>query len=227
MAKKKPPLPAPPPPPRYAEWLAFFFGRADRDAPDKWAMDWHFEAPPADVADLFVHTMDNSGRDLHHFSDGQIAVGLESLLFSDHSNIPHIVTGDGVSEPQRVAVLRSLKHLYAGCLTQRSPKVLGHLSEHTENRLWYVTYMLWDVTIYDAVALKTSERTDALFEVFDTGLRSPNIACVESVLHGLGHVGNKAGTRAQVMIDQWLATAPKVRPELLTYARAARTGMIQ
>jgi hypothetical protein len=189
-------------------------------------LDWEFAGSPSEIADLFIYTFENCGRDLARFSDGQIAAGLNGLLFSNYGSVPHILTGAGPSEAQRVAVLRSFKALYRDCLAKRSPPVLGHVNESHNNPLEFVTYMLWDVTPFDSMAMKSEERMLALLDALNFALRLPNEACIESALHGLGHLGGKARQRAQALIGDWLDEMPEVRPALIDYARAARTGMI-
>jgi hypothetical protein len=55
-----------------------------------------------------------------------------------------------------------------------------------------------------------------------------SVACQESALHGLGHwAGNSdGGPTATGIIDAYLEKGVAPRPELLIYARAARTGCI-
>ena len=210
-------------PPRYQEWLDFIFGRFERDAIDPWAMDWEFEASPSELADLFIYTMENCGRDLAKFSDAQVATGLNALLFGTLSNIPHNLMDDSVSEAQKLAILRSFQPLYADLLARRSPPVLGHCNESNGNPLEYITYMLWDVTALTEMRKRSPEQSEALYAVLKNALSLPNEACIESALHGLGHVPSK---EAKSIIDDWLDELPQVRPALLGYARAARTGMI-
>jgi hypothetical protein len=213
-----------PTPPKYAEWIDFFFARIERDTDDPWTLDWDFKASPSEIADLFEHTMQNCGRDLAAFSDKQLAAGLNGLLFGNYGSVPHILIGAGVSDAQKLDVLRSLKRLYSDCLAKRSPPVLGHINETQSNPLEFVTYMLWDVTPLDSMANRAGDRFDALLDVLSHALRLPNEACVESALHGLGHL---RGQKAQAVIDRWLDGKPSVRPSLIAYARSARTGCIQ
>lgn len=221
-------------PPRYDEWLHVVFGRIG-DGGDPFAMNWSFDLRPGEMADLFIATMERSGNDLKPFTDYQVAIGLETLLFNSHAGVPHELTGGGVSEEQKVAVLGSLWPLYRDCLDRRSPPGLGHLNETGYDRLAYVTYMLWDVSTYDVMAKKTAARWETLMAVLSNALRLSNPACVESALHGLGHLagsrrGFGAGARpeqARSVITDWLAEKPAVRPELLAYAASARDGCIQ
>lgn len=221
-------------PPRYDEWLHIVFGRIE-DGGDPFALDWIFAATPTEIADLFVTTMEHSGSDLDRYSDYQVAVGLDALLFTNLTGIPHTMIGDEVDEARKVTVLDSLWPLYRDCLDKRSPPGLGHLNETGHDRLAYVTYMLWDVSPFDVMAKKTAARWDALMNVLSKALRLTNPACVESALHGLGHLASSrrgfgAGTgpeQARAVISGWLAEKPAVRPELLAYAASARDGCIQ
>lgn len=219
--------PLAPPPPRYSEWLDFAFGRMGRDSDDEWSMDWTFDASARDLADLYRYGMDHCGSAFEAYTDRQLAVGLNALLFCVYSNIAEEVMGRHADEQRAVAAIRSLARLYSDGLTARSPHVLGHLSERSENPLWYVTYMLWDVSPIDQYALKTDARIDALFATFEAGLASSNIACVESALHGLGHASDKIRPRAQRAITAWIDSGPNVRPELIAYAKRAHGGRIQ
>jgi hypothetical protein len=213
-------------PARYEEWLEFFFGRFERDSSDPWAMNWWFDASPPDMAELFIRTLQHSGANLARYSDAQVSTGLQALLFSNFSDVAYVLTNSSLSEQQRLDMLRSFRPLYRDCLAQRAPPVLGHLSETRDSPLEFVTYMLWDVAPFDVMALKSKERTDVLLDVFWDVLHLPNEACAESVLHGLGHLGEPARPRAREMIARWIDERPKVRPELLRYAAAAQTGCI-
>jgi hypothetical protein len=87
--------------------------------------------------------------------------------------------------------------------------------------------MWWEVITWgwskgaDAERLKTKD-----LDVMEAVLELPNPACKEAALHGLGHMvgGND---RPGAIIDRFLAGASAAPPELLDYARAARTGCIQ
>lgn len=221
-------------PPRYDDWLYTAFGRIT-DGGDPFALDWRFDLRASEMADLFVATMERSGSDSKPFTDYQVGIGLETLLFNSHADVPHVLTGGGVSEKQKVAILGSLWPLYRDCLNERSPPVLGHRSETSGKRLEYVTYMLWEGCPYEAMAKRSAARWDTLMDVLSKTLRLPSPACVESALQGLGHLAGHTrnfglGTYprgAQAVIDHWLAEKPAVRSELLAYAANARDGCIQ
>ncbi|MCC6461570.1 MAG: hypothetical protein IT260_13940 [Saprospiraceae bacterium] len=67
----------------------------------------------------------------------------------------------------------------------------------------------------------------AIAYVMEQCLALDNPACVESGLHGLGHMMPFLPELAGPKIDRYLQRKPKGHPALLRYAQAARSGMIQ
>jgi hypothetical protein len=92
--------------------------------------------------------------------------------------------------------------------------------------------MWWDVIPIHGTSEK--ERNDrrpnpldqACLAVMRDTVRLPNPACQESALHGIGHWALAYPAFAATTIDAYLAANPKLRPELVRYAQAARTGSV-
>jgi len=109
--------------------------------------------------------------------------------------------------------------------------VLGHLSETRGSPLEYVTYMLWDSSPLSAFASRAETRP-ALLRVLEDALYLPNPACVESALHGVGHLRAagigvaKRNAELAGIIDRFLATRTDVDPVLRDYAIQARRGNV-
>ena len=66
----------------------------------------------------------------------------------------------------------------------------------------------------------------AIASVMESCLYLDNPACVESGLHGLGHMATFQAEIAVPIIDRFLKKAKKLDAHLLGYAKSARTGMI-
>jgi hypothetical protein len=220
-------------PARYQEWLEFYFGRL-QDGQDPWQFEWEFEASPLELADLYTTTFTNSASDLVSFSDWSLSTGLEALLVHNLSNMPFELTKKELGSDKKLAFVRSLGFLYRDFLTKRVPPFLGHLNEGAGNRLNSITYMLWDSTpLSGLIAVRDpSSRKSALIEMLREVLlmRNPNPACLEGVLHGLGHMVHAyVNYRSDVIsaIDDFIANGRMPRAELLQYAIHAKTGMIQ
>jgi hypothetical protein len=92
--------------------------------------------------------------------------------------------------------------------------------------------MFWDVTPLSGAwsGISKIERRayyDAIAQVMEKCLSLRNVACVESGLHGLGHMVVDYPAVAEPILDRYLAKLEKIPAELRGYAQAARTGMIQ
>jgi hypothetical protein len=210
---------------RYQLWLEYVFGRVDEDC-DPFEMAWDFKAEACEIGDLYIQTMDRSGTDLIRFTDRQVSIGLQAMFFNNFSDLAFKAMSPSLGVAGLAGVLRGFGPLYRDCLALRTPPVLGHLSETRHNPLEFLTYMLWDVTPLEQLRKEHPVLRDAYFEVLSDTLTLDNDACIESALHGLGH-SVYTQPRATEIIDNWLASNPNVRPELLRYAQAARTGRIQ
>ena len=205
----------------YATWLNRVFGRtAKQPAP-------LFEEDPETICELIRMTLARSGEDLTRFSDKQVNQGLHLIFSSSH----HLVQSIGnplVPAQTRSATVLAIKTLYAECFAKRAQPVLSHLDEKPTSPLNSICYMLWDTTpisMWGHVA--GCEYFDLSLEVLAFALYLPHPACVESALHGLGHIGGGTVQRVQQMIEQWLTRNPTSRPELRTYAQFAYKGVIR
>lgn len=67
----------------------------------------------------------------------------------------------------------------------------------------------------------------AIAEVMQKSLQLRNVACIESGLHGLGHMVLSCSKVAQPIVEDFLKKRKNLPEALLSYARAAQTGMIQ
>jgi hypothetical protein len=228
---------------RYSFWLDAVFGAfeawPDIDPHEVFALS-PLESPghgfeKDEICAATIQTFERSGQDLARFSDHALGCGLRVLVDTGYSDISANLHG-------RADVLKAFGDLYDNCLRQRSPPVLGSFNEPAEpaaKQLAHITYMLWDTSSISYWPDTRDQRIfapvflDMLEQVIMT---NDNPACIESALHGIGHAssyrrGSDAAEfidrRRERMIDAFLIKRSTLRPELLTYAAAARTGRIQ
>ncbi|MEM6378595.1 MAG: hypothetical protein AAF705_10285, partial [Bacteroidota bacterium] len=171
---------------------------------------------------------DNYTADLEPFSNWQLAMGLSYVFNNNFSDMSFKLKDSPAPLKDRLATIRSMKILYEECFAKRCPAVLGHYSETTDE-LGIFCYMIWDTTSLSFCTNK-KEKTEfytALFEVFEAGLKSTNIACIESALHGLGHLVFHYKPAAHLIEANIPWVRRKGGPRLLAYAKSAKTGMIQ
>jgi hypothetical protein len=105
---------------------------------------------------------------------------------------------------------------------------LSHLDEPGAGILNVRCYMWWDT--FPSIGLPDdphlADLHQAAFESLQNILAKDWLACRESALHGLGHWHGVRAAAVHAIIDGLIAGNPQARPELLTYAHAARTGCI-
>ena len=217
--------------PRYIDWLKYVFDRPV--TPNGWYFDEDdlepFQAEPSELVELVACTFENCGRDLSPYSNDQLRYGLSFILENGASDTVFSLMSEDVSAELRLRAIDSLKHVYTEIFERRCAPVLGHISEPGGNALNYICYMLWDVS-----PLSYWERVRnrevfyrAVSEVLEYSLQSSNRACVESGLHGLGHIFSSYPERVEQVIGRFLLNTPGNALDLRKYAEAARRGCVQ
>jgi|SRR5690242_3786658 len=215
---------------RYTDWLKYVFDRAA--TPNGWYFDLDdlepFEASPNELVELMTTTFENCGRDLAAYSNEQLRYGLGYILDNGASDVVFSLMSQEVDSGQRLRAIASLKRVYSQLFERRCEPVLGHIDEPGGNALNYTCYMLWDIS-----PLSYWERSPergifyrAVTEVLEHALQSPNRACVESGLHGLGHIHSYYPERVEDVINRYLK-AVNLEAELRQYAVNARRGYVQ
>lgn len=233
---KRKPLPPPPepPPPRYREWLTHVFDRPVTDPgwyfPQDVMQDVRFRATPEELAALFIHTMRHCKADLGAFSDGQVKHGLTYMISNSCSNVSIDVKAEALGIDVRKSVLLSISTLYTDCFELRCAPVLSHVDEPGANPVNSICYMFWDVTplLHWRKDRNCAVFDDTVIEVLKAALAgSRNPACVESALHGFGHLRQIMGPSSPVeaIVTRFIETRP-ARPQLKAYAAQAAKGMV-
>lgn len=231
MAHRRPK--ALPEPPRYREFLAYVFAREELpwdvlDEPDPFA--GMTSERPADVVALYQFVFTHLRQDVAGLPVPHIARGLRRLFYPEEGDTVFALRHDAAPLEARCAALRAMGGLYADLFAPHCAAVLLHLSERGGNALNEVCYMLWDATPLNYVRGMAEEEAaatrDAVLAVLSEACRSDHIACVESALHGLGHMAPYHPAEAQKIIDDALQR-PGLDPRLRRYAEAARRGLVQ
>lgn len=215
---------------RYQEWLQYVFDKPV--TPNGWYFDVdceNFEANNVELVELITQTFENCGRDLVHYSDAQVNFGLCYIFSNSCSDVVFSLMDDAVPIPLRLRALASIKILYRDCFTPRCAPVLGHINEQGDNPLNSICYMLWDASPLSYWENKSNRVIfyNSVVDVLEDALNSQNPACVESALHGLGHIHSSFIDRVSEVIASYLRRNVFVSPQLKSYAQHASTGNIQ
>lgn len=216
---------------RYADWLMFHFGRIAEDT-DPWRLEWEFHDPDRIAVSLFTRTLQNSGSDLRGYSDRQLAIGLDAIFNMGYGTLAGRLMARASSREASVAACQALNALYSDCLAARTPKVLAHTGHSDGNPLERFTYMLWEGSPLTSLASQSATR-GVFLSVLESALYLDHPACVESALHGFGHIRNHgigaAPRNAELddIIDRFLAAREDLPWQLREYALLAKLGAIQ
>lgn len=228
----------------YQQQLQYVFNRPMEEPPWYWQSrdeaDPFGEEEDAMTAFLFYEQLcQQPGLDLAPYSDTQVGQGLIYLFDGAVCNLTHGFKSAAVPVKRKVEALWALSVLFKEVLAPRCAPVLSAYSQEKSSPLTYICYMFWDVTPLstwikfkntDQVSLSSDDETEAYYlaiaSVMESCLYMDNPACIESGLHGLGHLATFQREIAVPIIDRFLKTAKKQDARLLDYAKSARTGMI-
>ena len=212
---------------KYHTFIQFLFNRVESRG------DWRFELDDEEpeltgeeVVDYVWRMFENYQTDLAHFSDWQLGAGLEYIFNNTFSDLPFFLRDGPAPLEERIKAIKALKNLYSKCLNERCMQTLGHYSEEG-NQLNHFCYVLWDTCpLTYCEEMKDKEKIyAAVAEVMEFSLSLDNIACVESGLHGLGHL-KPYYSNAVKIIKRYLETTGQSDERLLEYAKHAETGCI-
>ena len=196
---------------------------------------WHWgNTPPeweegsADRNAAFIaEVFERSGEFLAPFSDEQLDQGFWYLLGEGRFEFMDSLTDQSVPPTLRLRALRSFVPLFEQVMAVRCSAHLSHLDEHGANPLNSACYMWWDILPF-RFRQDWSEPAGYDLEVLAVLRRLltiPHNACRESALHGLGHWATHDPNVANI-IDDFLSRTPNLRPELIAYAKRAKTGAV-
>lgn len=216
----------------YASALRYLF---DRPTPDEQGQEWfwnidekEFPATPLQWTHIQTVLFAQAGRDLEHYSDEQIGMGLNYVMSNCISDVSHMATDASVPLADALRMMRAFPTLWRDCIGPRLAQVHAPIGSASGGRLGFVCYMWFDVwpTFWQARHIPEWRDTtwQVLCEMLDMPWREVQIAA----LHGMGHDGC-ALQKPEVLrkrIDAFILGVQNDE-ELKNYARAAACGMVQ
>lgn len=216
--------------PDFETWLRLCF---DPPAGDDPFHDWYwsidadpFSLSPPVAARHILALLERPGALLEMHHDNQVASGLKYVFDTGCGGDSRLLESMEVAQADRLEIAARIDRLYSE-LFSRAPEVLGHRSEEG-GRLAGLAYMFWDTSSFGMPAREGERQAfqEALIEAMGRILALPHAAAQEGALHGLGHCGGANRGLAERVIDDWLARGTPRRPELVGYAKAARSGCV-
>jgi hypothetical protein len=209
------------------DWIAHVFDHPIPESRDDiWyysldAPDW--EDAPEHICQLTAETFERSGQLLARFSDAQLDQGFWYLAILSQSMSSLLDPEVPASVGHRA--LRSFIPLFEQVMAVRCSPHLSHLDDRGANPLNSACYMWWDIlAFHDRLDEPEHAEFDAeVLVVLRRLLAIPHDACRESALHGIGEWASAYPQVADI-VDEFLRRTPNLRPELVAYAKCARTG---
>jgi hypothetical protein len=210
----------------YDEWIRHIFDHPaegpqwylDPDAP-------YWDGPAVLTLAHTTRLFQLSARSVAGYNDAQVNQGLWYLL----SDVCTDVLGNPFpASTARCQCIHAMASIFRDLFVPRCTPHLSHRSETEAGPLNSVCYMWWDILPL-VPQPESRERRDvdaAALEVMEQALGLDSIACQESALHGLGHWKQAYPAGVTAIIDRYLEHRPDARPELLAYARSARSGCV-
>lgn len=211
----------------YTDWLSYLFDHDE--AKGDWRFDFsleYIEFSPEQVVEYIYQMFTHYDRDLAHYSDWQLAMGIDYIFNNGCSDYAFYLRDRPVPLDKRIKTILSLKVFFEQCYDKRCVPSLGHYSEEG-NALNIPCYMLWDTTPLSYCEGKQDRAAiyEAVTEVMEFSLTLANKACIESGLHGLGHMVFYYPKAAKI-IQRNMHRFRKGDARLKAYAGVAQTGCI-
>lgn len=210
----------------YEFWLDTWFATAQSEHAGMWphnAAGYWCDLPPAIELEYVTRTFQTAQITLAPFRDEHVAEALWELAGS--SGVFHVLAQFPADSAPVGDCLESIVTLFRDYVAPRCAPVLAHLDEAGAAPLNRVCYMWWDIFPF-AIGMNGLTALDrALLDIMKQQLNIDHDAVRESALHGLGHVESPRESAVQI-IDAFLDSHPRIRPDLRQYALNARAGCI-
>ena len=211
----------------YQRWLKSLFDHKQSDG------DWYWDRSKApvnileqDFADYFILLCQNAKEDLKQYSNWKVGMGINYLFNPSIANEAFKIRVNKDIVKVQASIL-AIQNLYRYVFEPYCRPRLSHIEE-TGDKLNEICYMIWDISPLGY--FEGEEEKDELYRVFAATLRFAlylnNPACIESALHGLGHLVMYYPQASQIIQD-FIDSGHSDNEDLLEYAEAAKEGMIQ
>ncbi len=219
----------------YEEWIQYCFDREVSDPEWYWNYDDNGEADwyqpePSVLASYLCQLFENSRKLIEKYTPEQVAQGLY-FICSNGSSYFQTAREPSVTKEAQIAWVKSICSLYTDLFARECSRFYSHLDRGPEapKPLNGLCYMFWDLDCLEGAAMfpGAEHLVEPIFEVLFCALKQANLACVESALHGLGHLEMYHPERTHRLIEGALKSRTDFPVELETYAKNALEGYVQ
>ncbi|RYG32951.1 hypothetical protein EON81_19415 [bacterium] len=212
----------------FEEWVKYVFDHPT-EPPERWwsssAIDWGEEANPERTLEYLIRLFSEPEFLITRFSRAQIDQGLAFVTSS--WNHMFVWREEKIPWPERRRGLDAMIPLYIKLLAPVYGDDRGWGQSSPSERPTFACYMWWEnIPLYGGLEHPDRDRiNDAVLHVFEEVLKMDSEACLESVIHGLGHWFLYLPERTTPLILRFLERTD-ISPGLRRYATNALTGEI-
>lgn len=212
---------------KYQEFVQFLFNRNELEG--DWRFDINLVEPDLsaeETVEFIQRMLENCESELSGYSNWQLGLGMTYIFNNSCSDLSFKLRDGPVDIQKRIDAILSLKTFFKEYLNKRCVRSLSHLSEEG-NELNGFCYMLWDITplAYCERMPDKNEIYTAIAKVMKYSLSLDNIACIESGLHGLGHLKMYYNDASNI-VRKYINSQGNIESRLLTYAKNAEQGSV-
>jgi hypothetical protein len=213
----------------FDEWLVHVFDHEVRQPQWYFAVDaQYWEAPAAATVAYITRLFEDPIPYVCSYSNEQLNQGFWYILSNGASDYMFALLDEQVSLEARRRCIRSFVSVFEKLLAARCSAHLSHLDEPGADTLNLACYMWWDIIPIAPQPSVVAHREidEECLQVMENILNLDSLACQESALHGLGHWQHHYSQTIEKIIGEFITRQPNLRPELLSYAKSARTGCV-
>ena len=188
---------------------------------------WNSDARPDLALEHMTRLFTSPAFLVDAYTPAQIDQGLGYLVSNSCSNHMFVLRNDGIPWARRRACFDAMVPLYAELMARVYGDLLGHTLTVNDENINYACYMWWDIIpLYGKMdPPKTDPLDEAVFHIFESVLQLKSEACLESVLHGIGHWHWQYPERTAMLVAEFLKRTD-ISDTLREYAEAAATGCV-
>jgi len=221
----------------YEEWISYVFDHPVLDPAWWWQEEdsehyqfWDNDANPPLTLAFLTRLFEEPAELIGRFSRAQIDQGLSYLVDNSCSSTMYVLLDRTLPWENRRRCFAGMASLYENLMAPVYRDDLGHLQIGPEpDHPTYGCYMWWDVIpLYAGMEHPDQEGINqVVLEVFEKTLALKSEACLESVLHGLGHWHLYLSMRTEPIVRRFLRERTDISWQLCRYAENAAMGCVQ
>jgi hypothetical protein len=211
------------------DWIDHIFNHPINEPAWYWSDDAEqWTGPRGQIPLLMAETFERGGELLAGFSDEQLDQGFWYLAGDTPPDFMLTLVDEKLPVAPRLRAIRSFVPLFEQVMAVRCTDHRSGLDNRGASPLNSACFMWWDLLRFTLWTNSTALNAE-IIATLRLILRFPHDACRQSALHGIGHLRHNYPEYEQQLsgiIDDFLASAPGLRPELIAYAAQARCGEI-